>query len=155
MEFKVSKINFDQLIEDSFTDLTYLSGAENVKQHISIKGCDFYSDLWRIKEVFRNLISNAIKYRNRKQSSIEISIDINIGDELCRITFTDNGIGIDDDKIDSIFEMFYRASEISEGSGLGLYIVKNAIDKLKGSILVESNPGQGTTFTITLPNEHG
>jgi len=133
--------------------LTYLAGAEKVKSSISVTGSDFYSDLWRIKEVFRNLISNAIKYRNSQHQSVEISIDINIGDESCCITFTDNGIGIDDDKIDSIFEMFYRASEISEGSGLGLYIVKNAIDKLKGSILVKSKPGQGTIFTITLPNE--
>lgn len=153
MEIKVSKINFNQLIEDSFADLTYLAGAEKVKSSISVTGSDFYSDLWRIKEVFRNLISNAIKYRNSQHQSVEISIDINIGDESCCITFTDNGIGIDDDKIDSIFEMFYRASEISEGSGLGLYIVKNAIDKLKGSILVKSKPGQGTIFTITLPNE--
>lgn len=153
MEFKVSKIDFHQLIEDSFANLTYLSGAENVEKSILVTGGDFYSDLWRIKEVFRNLISNAIKYRIPQRNSVEISIDINVGDEACSITFTDNGIGIDEDKIDSIFEMFYRASEISEGSGLGLYIVKNAIDKLKGSIAVESTPGLGTSFMITLPNE--
>ncbi|MEQ9413308.1 MAG: PAS domain-containing sensor histidine kinase [Cyclobacteriaceae bacterium] len=154
MEFKVSKIDFHQLIEDSFADLTYLSGAENVKRNIAVKGNDFYSDLWRIKEVFRNLISNAIKYRNHKHQTVEISITIEIEDRSCHIIFTDNGIGIDDDKIDSIFEMFYRASEISEGSGLGLYIVKNAIYKLKGTIMAESTPGYGTTFTIILPNEH-
>lgn len=154
MKFKVSKINFLQLIEDSFADLTYLSGAENVKRNITISGDDFYSDLWRIKEVFRNLISNSIKYRDSKQREVVISIDIKIDGNLCHIIFADNGIGIDGDKIDSIFEMFYRASEISEGSGLGLYIVKNAIEKLKGTISAESKPGLGTTFKIILPNEN-
>jgi signal transduction histidine kinase len=67
--------------------------------------------------------------------------------------FSDNGVGIDEDKVGNIFEMFYRASEVSEGSGLGLYIVKNAVERLKGSIEVESKRNYGTTFTIILPNE--
>jgi signal transduction histidine kinase len=68
------------------------------------------------------------------------------------IIFKDNGIGIDTENLNHIFEMFYRASEQSDGSGLGLYIVKNAVDKLGGTIQVESTLGEGTEFKITLPN---
>ncbi len=153
MEIKLCEIDFNQIINDSFSDLTYLSGAELVSKKILISGIEFYSDLWRIKEIFRNLISNSIKYRNDKTSQVDISINIQVDTKCATITFSDNGIGIDEDKVNNIFEMFYRASEVSTGSGLGLYIVKNAVEKLKGTIEVESAPNKGTTFTIMIPNE--
>jgi signal transduction histidine kinase len=153
MEIKVSKIDFTKLIHDSFTELAYLAGAENVDKKIGLTGKDFYSDVWRIKEIFRNLISNAIRYRNKTLNSVSIRIKIEVDSMGARIVFSDNGVGIDEDKVGNIFEMFYRASEVSEGSGLGLYIVKNAVERLKGSIEVESKRNYGTTFTIILPNE--
>jgi signal transduction histidine kinase len=61
-------------------------------------------------------------------------------------------MGISEESIDKIFEMFYRATEHNVGSGLGLYIVKEAITALKGDIRVESTFGEGTTFTIKIPN---
>ena len=67
-------------------------------------------------------------------------------------TRTDNGIGIDESNLPRIFEMFYRATEQSDGSGIGLYIVKNAIEKLGGQITVASRFNQGTRFNIILPN---
>jgi signal transduction histidine kinase len=69
------------------------------------------------------------------------------------ISFTDNGIGIDEENLLRVFEMFYRASEQSDGSGIGLYIVKNAVDKLGGKISVQSKCGVGTRFHIVLPNK--
>ncbi len=153
MEVKIGKIDFNKVIQDTFGELTYLSGAENVEKKISITGGDFYSDSWRIKEVFRNLVSNAIRYRNKNLNGVTVSVRIEVKRESAKIVFADNGMGIDQDKLGSIFEMFYRASDTSEGSGLGLYIVKNAIEKLNGSIDVESTRNYGTTFTITLPNE--
>jgi signal transduction histidine kinase len=70
-----------------------------------------------------------------------------------QLSFKDNGIGISPENLNRIFEMFYRASEQSEGSGLGLYIVRNAVEKLGGQLTVASKPGAGTTFQITLPNK--
>ena len=64
----------------------------------------------------------------------------------------DNGIGIDNKHLDKIFGMFYRATKFSKGSGMGLYIVKETIDKLKGSITVESRLNEGSKFTVSLPN---
>jgi signal transduction histidine kinase len=65
--------------------------------------------------------------------------------------FTDNGIGISPNQIDNIFKMFHRATEKSDGAGLGLYIVKEVVEKLNGSIDVTSSLGQGTKFYIKLP----
>jgi signal transduction histidine kinase len=64
----------------------------------------------------------------------------------------DNGIGIRKEHLKKVFDMFYRATEKSQGSGLGMYIVKQAIDKLKGSVEIKSTFGKGTTIKIVLPN---
>ncbi|MDL5047623.1 HAMP domain-containing sensor histidine kinase [Oscillatoria amoena NRMC-F 0135] len=69
------------------------------------------------------------------------------------MVFADNGIGISEDNLGRIFDMFYRATEQSDGSGIGLYIVKNAVEKLDGTINVQSKPGEGTTFIIQLPDQ--
>ena len=135
-----------------FPDLSYLKGTRETKRTIKIEGIDFYSDYWRVSEIFRNLISNAIKYRRTDAEDSEIVIKINV-DHLCAdITFADNGIGIKDTSLKRIFEMFYRATDQGDGSGIGLYIVKNAVEKLGGQIKVASKPGQGTRFHILLPN---
>jgi hypothetical protein len=119
---------------------------------VKVSGCDFFSDQWRIGEIFRNLISNAIKYRRVGKENCLVRIEIEVDSSDCRILVEDNGIGVEESLVPRIFEMFFRASDRSEGSGLGLYIVKNAVDRLEGSIQVESKFGEGTRFWITLPN---
>ncbi|MBS1681049.1 MAG: PAS domain-containing sensor histidine kinase [Bacteroidetes bacterium] len=152
LDIKIEPINFKNLIEQTFTDLSYLKGAEQIKRNVSIDGVPFFNDKWRIGEIFRNLISNAIKYRNFHRVDPEINLRINIDEDKAVIAFSDNGIGIDPASLGKIFNMFYRASEQSDGSGLGLYIVKNAIEKLGGQVQVRSKIGEGTSFIITLPN---
>ena len=68
------------------------------------------------------------------------------------IRISDNGIGIARENHEKIFNMFYRVSTQSVGSGLGLYIVKETVEKLQGVINLESEPGKGTVFSIRLPN---
>ena len=68
------------------------------------------------------------------------------------IKIEDNGIGIPEKEKAKVFNMFYRANEQSKGSGLGLYIVKETVEKLEGTITLKSEEGQGTTFEIYLPN---
>lgn len=154
LDISVAKVNLEEVIAHTFSDLSYLDGASDIKRNINIDGIEFFSDPWRVSEILRNLISNAIKYRNldlRIQS--EISIKIRIDNLRADISFTDNGIGISEENLARVFEMFYRASEQSDGSGIGLYIVKNAVDKLGGKISVQSKSGIGTRFHIILPNK--
>jgi PAS domain S-box-containing protein len=152
MDVTTSQVDFEQIIDRTFKDLNYLQGAKDMERSVKISGIAFYSDPWRISEIFRNLISNAIKYRQLNIERPEIRIKIMIDQRRAEINFSDNGIGIDDVSLAKIFEMFYRATEQSDGSGIGLYIVKNAVDKLGGQINVSSQVNQGTRFSIILPN---
>jgi signal transduction histidine kinase len=115
----------------------------------------FYSCELRLAILFKNFISNAIKYLNPKVPCSFLNISIHITHQQARIILRDNGIGISQEYITRIYDMFFRASQVSDGSGLGLYIVKQTIEKLRGNIEVESDLNNGTTFTITLPNLTG
>ena len=152
MEISIAKVDFNRIIQQTFSDLNYLDGTKEIIRSIKIEGIEFYSDPWRISEILRNLISNAIKYRRLENVLSEINIKITIDNLRAEIIFSDNGIGIGESNLSKIFEMFYRATEQSDGSGIGLYIVKNAVEKLGGQIYVASRVGQGTRFNIILPN---
>jgi PAS domain S-box-containing protein len=109
------------------------------------------TDASRLKVVINNLLSNAYKYHNFEQSDPYIVVSAIKRGEIILITVKDNGPGIAAEHHTRIFEMFYRASEKSEGSGLGLYIVKETLDKLRGNISVRSSEENGAEFTVTLP----
>ncbi|MEO5976107.1 MAG: PAS domain S-box protein [Chryseolinea sp.] len=152
IDISTMQVNFKEIIEDTFSDLNYLEGAKGIARLIKIEGIEFYSDPWRIAEILRNLISNAIKYRKLDQVTSEIGIKISVDHLRAEISFVDNGIGIDEFNLAKVFEMFYRATEQSDGSGIGLYIVKNAVEKLGGQITLSSRVDHGTRFNIILPN---
>ena len=102
--------------------------------------------------IIRNLLSNCINFRDegKKNSFIEVSFDIK--HDSCQLQVSDNGIGISEVNLSRVCEMFYRVSEKSNGAGLGLYIVKEAVAKLGGELLIKSKLQKGTTVTINLPN---
>ena len=81
-----------------------------------------------------------------------MTANIHVTAQNATITVTDNGMGIETEYLPKIFDMFFRASANSYGSGLGLYITKQAVEKLMGTLHVESKVNAVTTFTITLPN---
>ena len=151
-EIKASAIDFKTLFLDCYETLMYLPGASDIEKEIDVtSNVSFYSDLYRLKIIFRNLISNAIKYRSLSRESF-ITVNIEVNSEYAIIIFQDNGIGIDEKSLDKIFNMFYRATDQSQGSGLGLYLVKETVNKLGGKINVDSVPGGGTVFILQLPN---
>ncbi len=146
------KIDLAQLIDSSVAELQYLENFSALKIIVSkAENVTLKSDLLRIKIVIANIISNAFKYYNPAVKSY-LKISIQIAPQEAMIIFRDNGIGIKKEYVSKIFDMFYRATEKSQGSGLGMYIVKQAIDKLKGSISVKSVFAEGTTIKISLPN---
>jgi PAS domain S-box-containing protein len=153
MDVMPKEINFQTLLEESIDSLKFIDGAEQVR---SIKNIDlkapFYSDYSRLLMIFNNIIANAVRYRDHWKEDSFLDINILATEEKAVIRFSDNGIGIADEYIDKIFKMFFRASADSKGSGLGLYIVKSAVDKLDGKIDVQSKIGEGTIFTIEIPN---
>ncbi|HMI66196.1 MAG TPA: ATP-binding protein, partial [Cyclobacteriaceae bacterium] len=115
--------------------------------------CDFKTDPIRMRTILRNLISNAFKYYNPEVSTPFIHLTVRVAPTHCAILLKDNGIGIHQAFKNKVFNMFFRATERSAGSGLGLYIVKSMVEKLKGRISFESTLNVGTTFLLTVPNE--
>ncbi|UII33365.1 PAS domain S-box protein [Fulvivirga ulvae] len=112
----------------------------------------FHSDLTRVRIILNNLISNAIKYRSFHKERSYVLVEAKVTNGKAVIKVEDNGDGIEESKLPHIFDMFYRATEKSEGSGLGLYIVKKVADKLNAEIEVNSEELEGTTFIVTIPN---
>jgi len=141
-------------IEKIIYDLKYMEGANTVTiLSTGLQNLQINEDLMRIRIVLSNLISNAIKYRDIGKEKCELQINAVVGSNTVSIEFKDNGIGISPVHHEKIFTMFYRAHEISTGSGLGLYLVRETLNNLNGSIKIQSTPGAGSSFTITLPIE--
>ena len=111
-----------------------------------------HSDVIRLKTILTNILSNSIKYSDRNKSHRFIKVKASVSESICMITVEDNGLGIEPQYLNKIFDMYFRAHANIKGTGLGLYIVKDTIDRLQGKIEVESEPGKGTKFHIELPN---
>ena len=151
-DVKMEPFELKTLLTNCVSDLEYLENFKKVDTNISIHGNDtFYSDPLRLKIIFSNIISNAYKYIDQQKDTSYLNIKATFEDDHLEVIFEDNGIGIHKSQIPKIFDMFYRATEKSEGSGLGMYIVKQSVNKLGGEIFVESQPDQGTTFKLVLP----
>jgi signal transduction histidine kinase len=153
MDFEFKNISVSNLIKNILSDLAHIKGSQNIDISTEINGTDFYCDEKRLKMIFNNLISNAVIYHNPYIDNPFIRIVAEINNEMAHFVINDNGVGIDKNHVQNIFKMFYRANDTTTGSGLGLYIVKEAVEKLKGSIEVESKIGEGTRFEIKIPNK--
>lgn len=150
---KVTEIDIRKMVEDSFERMKYMEGSEAIQKSVNTgERVPFYTDGYRLSLVINNLVSNAIKYRDFHKAHQTLNVDIQLKESELVIEFADNGIGISSEYLPRIFEMFFRATERSEGAGLGLYIVRETVDKLHGAIAVESAIGEGTTFRVTLPD---
>jgi signal transduction histidine kinase len=103
--------------------------------------------------VLNNLLSNAFKYQKKNGSERVVKLKIEVSKGTANILVSDNGIGIPENSIGQIFNMFYRAANDELGSGFGLYNVKDALNKVSGNIEVESELNKGTTFKVTLPSK--
>lgn len=110
------------------------------------------TDKERFQIILNNLFSNILRYYNPSNEIVDVKVSGKVDDNSCVFSIADNGIGIPKEHIDKIYDMFYRAHDTKAGSGLGLYIVKETVEKLGGSIKVESDTRLGTVFTIVIPN---
>jgi len=148
------EVLFFILLDDCMTNFKYLENFENLAIDIDIQenGNKFYADALRMSSIFQNIISNAIKYRNPRIFNSFLSIKIDVTPTVANIIFSDNGIGIKEEYLDKVFGMFVRATERSDGSGLGLYIVKQSVERIGGAIDIQSKHGEGTKITLQIPN---
>jgi signal transduction histidine kinase len=146
-------VNLNSLIDTELLNFSSsLKGKDLLlKKHIPDYSIDIWADRDRIIQVFHNLVNNAIKYtpENGKISVRLVSADDNI-----HIEIEDTGTGIPEDKLDKVFDKFERIAQGKElGTGLGLPIAKDIVERHYGKIWVESKLGKGSKFTVLLPKD--
>ncbi|HEY5917177.1 MAG TPA: PAS domain S-box protein, partial [Chryseolinea sp.] len=146
-------INFENLVQSVFEQLQFMDNVTKIQKRVTIsqEGA-FFTSATRLDILFNNLISNAIKYADLRKADPFLEVQITANATQAHIRIRDNGEGIPSDSVTKIFDMFFRASRRGTGSGLGLYIVREAIQKIGGSIEVKSQFGEGTEFIVVVPN---
>ena len=153
LEVSPESVDFQQLLEEVFALHNHIPSFARIERTVEIDPSEpFTTDAKRLTIVLNNLISNAIRYYNPQQAHPYIKVTVAVHPSFVRITVADNGVGIAAEHLDKVFNMFYRASTASQGSGLGLFITQEMVQKLKGTIQVSSQPYEGSTFVLTVPN---
>jgi len=156
VEKALNEIDFNKIIKESIEVIEEIHNCNVQDIHFDIhinQNSPFVNDEYRLNVLISYLLSNAIKYQKNRETNKAIQISILVTERSAKIQIKDNGIGIPDIHKEHIFKMFYRGTSQSTGSGIGLYIVKETLEKLDGKISVSSQEGYGTTFDIEIPNE--
>jgi PAS domain S-box-containing protein len=148
----MTEVLIGDMVEKILDGLKFMDKMQSIRLQLDIDPeLVICTDSSRLKIVLNNLIGNAVKYHNLRQDDPYIRIQAKVVNKHAFIVVQDNGQGIDESLTSRIFDMFFRAHEKSEGSGLGLYIAKEMILKLNGEIQVESKKNEGSTFSIKIP----
>jgi len=148
----VEPIDFNYMIEEIFTDVKHIFPKSPLLQLEVVEEEKFYSDPNRIVTLLKNLIGNAVKYQRTDIEQPYLKIYIHTDKDSALMRFEDNGEGIAPEHINKIFDMFYRASNTTVGTGLGLYICREIVHNLGGNITAESTPGEGSRFLVQIKN---
>ena len=152
-DVKSEPVVLAELIDKCIEQITFSAETKGIVINKEILFEDtILSDAWRLEVILCNLLSNSVRYSDKDKLDSYITINTSKKPDAVHISISDNGIGITAEHIDKIFNMFYRASEDSQGSGLGLYIVKETVKLIGGSIDIQSKEKKGTTVIIKLPS---
>jgi PAS domain S-box-containing protein len=150
ISLEIQRVNLSELI-DASVKVSQREGKHRFEVSIPRDFPPLFLDKAKIKQVLDNLIGNAVKYSPRGGA---VRVVATYDAEYARIAISDEGVGIAKKHLPFIFDKFYRADSASagiEGTGLGLSIVKHVVELHSGDILVESELGKGSTFTVVLP----
>jgi signal transduction histidine kinase len=151
-EVKIEEINLHDKVKDVLQSLSYFNNAHLMTFEVDIPANQtILSDSYRLGVILSNLISNAIKYADVRKAKPFVHVSFFMEHGCPHVRIKDNGIGIAQDHLPKIFDMFYRASSSSNGSGLGLYIAMESAQKLNYKIHAQSVISEGTVLTIELP----
>jgi signal transduction histidine kinase len=153
VKLNIEKISIEDTITTIVTSLKNIPEAKDIDFILEFNRSKlFKTDQLRLNTILENLISNAIKHHKKNNSYRYIKITSLFKNKNLHIIIEDNGLGIAPEYHQKIFEMFYRISSETDGTGIGLYIVKDSVENIQGSIELQSEIGVGTTFTIIIKN---
>jgi PAS domain S-box-containing protein len=155
MELYFEEVDMPQMVDDLLEDIIHHDKAQRVTftKHIST-AVPFVTDRLRLATIMNNLVGNAVKYQRANEPHPTVDIAFSADENGGTLTVTDNGEGISANMHEKVFEMFYRNSQNSVGSGLGLYLCREIVQKMDGEIKLISEFGKGSTFIVWLPNDN-
>jgi signal transduction histidine kinase len=155
-KFVVSQVDssLEQLVDESVEKIRLLFDSKGIKIENNIQSAQIKTDPGQFGRVVSNLLSNACKF-TPNGGTVTISNTVDNDSHLVTICIADTGVGIPADAIDNLFKKFSQIDNVlkrqSGGSGLGLVISKQLVEKLGGTIWVKSKPGEGSQFFFTMP----
>ncbi|HCX20380.1 MAG: hypothetical protein CMB80_27590 [Flammeovirgaceae bacterium] len=153
-EVKHEEFHVRETIEVIWELMRYAPEAQGIDLILDIpKELEIETDKRRMIGILNNLITNSIRYHDQSKSKRFVKVSGFIQEDWFHLHVEDNGCGIEPEHQEKVFEMFYRASNVAGGTGLGLFTVAESVDKLSGHIELESTLGEGTTFKIRIPAE--
>ena len=152
-DVQITKININDKVRQLVDELKYSEHAGPIEFDLQLNAPNaIYTDNLRVEVILSNLISNSICYHDSKKLRQFVIIKSAVKGENLLLEVIDNGIGIAPEHQDKIFDMFFRATDTNKsGSGIGLFMVKEAVELLEGTIRVESRLDEGTAVKVTLP----
>jgi signal transduction histidine kinase len=151
-DLEISEIDFRMLCDIVFKRFEFNNSIKIEKQFDIRSEAAFYSDNYRLSLIMSYIISNSIKYMDVQKNNPFIRISASISQTQAFLSILDNGVGIFPEHLPKVFDMFVRTNLSSNGAGLGLFVVKEIVEKLKGTIEINSSHGEWTRVDITLPN---
>jgi PAS domain S-box-containing protein len=147
----VDEFDIVKEIEDIFADLKFVA-PETLVMRYSINGDEVVkTDKSRVNVLLKNLIGNAVKYSRKDIDNQFVNVDVEVTPSRLVLDVRDNGEGIAQENIDKVFEMFFRATKSSVGTGLGLFITKEIVNRFGGTISIASELKNGTQVHVELP----
>jgi len=153
LHLSAQPIKLETMISDQLLEMAPAISEKKINVVVSVEQpVPFHTDENRFNIVMTQLISNAIQFCDANKPIRKLSIGVKVTAHDCHLRVFDNGIGIGEDILPNIFNLFYRGSVQSTGAGVGLYIVKDVIDALGGTITVQSVEGQGASVLFVIPN---
>lgn len=151
LDIVYEKVNVEELVKEILSDNRYVTDPP-IQFHIDIDGdSTLQTDKTRLNTVLKNLIGNSVKYRNDRGEVPYVRFAMSESPKYYTLSVEDNGDGIPKKLQSKVFDMFYRGTRKSSGNGLGLYLCKEIVHKLNGTLSLSSEERKGTTMTIVLP----
>lgn len=146
-------VNIEEMLDEVVESIKSDRGVDDALIDSEIKqDKPFKTDDFRLRIILSHLIFNAIKFKKPDQDRARVKVTFEVDDEWAYLLVKDQGIGILQHHVNQVFNMFFKGKSQESGSGLGLYIVREALRKMEGEINVETEPNKGTAFHIKIPN---
>lgn len=149
----VRLILVDMMVEEILGDYTDEIQSETINVIVSSdQKVPVYTDYNKLRNILSNLICNAIRYQDERKSLHEVRISVNVSSEICKVEIRDNGIGISEQVLPDIFNLFFKGTETEPNNGVGLYVTHSLVSSLGGELTVESKEDEGSCFSFYIPN---